>query len=119
MAMSDLLLALDFVTDSPKQIVIVSPVDGTGTRPFLRELGATFLPNRFLVVTAQGRQQAEVVGLVPMAESKVARRGRTTAYVCERGRCERPTNDAKVFAGQIRKVKPLPPVAGSPAGGNP
>jgi len=111
-AMSELLLALDFLTDSPKQIVIVSPPDGAGTRPFLRALGATFLPNRFLVVTAQGSQQTEVVGLVPVAESKVARRGRATAYVCEKGRCELPTNDAKVFAGQIRKVKPLRVAAG-------
>lgn len=106
-ALSELLLAGDFHTDTPKQVVIVTPRGRAQAEPLLAKLRAAFVPNRVLVVAAQGQDLAEQARLVPLLEGKVARRGKATAYVCERRVCERPTSDPEVFAAQIAKIEPL------------
>ncbi|MFN2427948.1 MAG: thioredoxin domain-containing protein [Candidatus Binatia bacterium] len=105
-ALSEMLLAVDFLTDAPKEIIIVAPESRSEARPFLDHLRANFLPNRVVVVVPESALQAHI-DLVPLVEGKVAQDGRTTAYVCERRVCELPTSDPATFAKQIAKVKPL------------
>jgi uncharacterized protein YyaL (SSP411 family) len=45
---------------------------------------------------------------LPIVGEKQAIDGRTTAYVCERGRCLAPTSDPDVLARQLEGVTPLP-----------
>jgi hypothetical protein len=101
---SEMLLALDFALDTPKEIVIVATGGRTAAEPLLRAVRGTFAPNRVLVVPSDTRRG---VDLVPLLEGKVAQGGRPTAYVCERRRCDLPTTDPAVFAEQLRKVHPL------------
>jgi len=110
-ALSEMLLAVDFQLDVPKEIVIVTPRSRAEAEPLLAGLRATFLPNRVLSVVAEGRDLAAEAKVVPLVEGKVARKGQATAYVCERQVCELPTTDPGVFLRQIRKVQP---VAGGP-----
>lgn len=106
-AMPLLLVGLDFWLDRAKEIVIVTPHAATEAEPFLAALRTRFLPNRVLVVIAEPDRDA-LAALVPLVADKVARGGRATAYVCERGVCDLPTTDPAVFARQIDKVEPLP-----------
>ena len=106
-SLSEMLLALDFQLDVPKEIVIVTPHLGAEVEPMLAELRATFLPNRVLAVAAEGKDLAAQAKVVPLVEGKLSRKGQPTAYVCERRVCELPTTDPRVFAAQIRKVQPL------------
>ena len=106
-ALSEMLLALDFKLDVPKEIVIVTPRSRSEAEPLLAELRTTFLPNRVLSVASEGKDLAAQAKVVPLVEGKLARKGQPTAYVCEKRVCELPTTDARVFAGQIRKVQPL------------
>ena len=106
-SLSELLLAVDFQLDVPKEIVIVTPRSRAVAEPLLAELRATFLPNRVLSVVTEGRDLAAQAKVVPLVEGKVVRKGQATAYVCEKQVCELPTTDPRVFAGQIRKVQPL------------
>ena len=71
-----------------------------------------FLPNRILVVASEGKDLEEKARLTPLLEGKVAPKGRTTAYVCEKQVCELPTADPEVFGRQIRRIAPLPKSAG-------
>jgi uncharacterized protein YyaL (SSP411 family) len=105
-ALSEMLLALDFRADTPKEIVIVTPHAKSEAEPFLAQLRKQFLPNRVLVVVTEGEDQAAKVKLVPMVAGKIARNGKTTAYVCERGACDLPTRDPEVFARQLKKASP-------------
>jgi hypothetical protein len=107
-ALSEMLLALDFRTDVPKEIVIVARASASDAKPFLERLGATFLPNRTLSVVTEGEALERQRRLVPLVQGKVARGGRTTAYVCEQRVCDLPTSDPVVFGKQIAVVKPLP-----------
>jgi hypothetical protein len=103
-AVSELLLAVDYHLDTPKEIVIVTPQSRADAAPFLARLGMTFLPNRILTVVTEGEDLAAHATLVPLVENKVAQGGKTTAYVCERKVCALPTTDPVIFAKQISFV---------------
>jgi uncharacterized protein YyaL (SSP411 family) len=100
-----MLLALDYLLDTPKEIVIATPRSREDAAPFLAELQTRFLPNRILTVVGS----ADVARLVPLVGGKTAIGGRVTAYVCENHVCELPTGDPAVFARQIARVHPLSP----------
>ncbi|NOY90706.1 MAG: thioredoxin domain-containing protein [Deltaproteobacteria bacterium] len=100
-----MLVALDFYLDQAREIVLVRPRQGSDV-DLLRELRQTFLPNRVLLRLDTLELQAQA-SLLPILEGKRALSGRTTAYVCERGRCELPTSDPATFGQQLRRVRPL------------
>jgi hypothetical protein len=95
-----LLAGLDFRLGRPQQIVIVTPRDTAEAAPFLAELRRRFLPKRVLVVVPEG-DRAALADVIPMVADKIARGGKPTAYVCERGVCALPTADPEVFARQL------------------
>ena len=109
-AMSEMLLAIDYVTDTPKQIVIITPTAREEAAPFIHAMVAAYVPNSVVVVS-----EAALVDLlantVPLVSRKIAQKGQTTAYVCEHQVCELPTRDPKVFAKQLAKVESLEPAA--------
>lgn len=103
------LLALDWVRDTPKEIVLVLPfgsgVAAAEAAPFREALAKVFVPNRSIVVAEEGRL-AVVGARVPWAKEKKLRGGKATAYVCERGVCQLPTTDVKTFVSQVTEVRP-------------
>jgi uncharacterized protein YyaL (SSP411 family) len=106
-----MLLALDFHLDSSKEIILVTPRSRDEANNLLAPMRTAFVPNRILTVVPEGAALDEHAQIVPLLEDKRALGGRPTAYVCERRVCELPTSDPAVFAGQIRKVTPLPGTA--------
>src|SRR5262249_15070593 len=102
-----MLLAVDFRLDTPKEVVIVVPTSRNEAEPFLQKLEKSFVPNRVLVVATAGKSLADQTKLVPLLDGKLARGGKATAYVCERGVCELPTADPDVFALQLM-ARPTP-----------
>src|SRR5262249_58220009 len=109
-----MLCGLELSLDRPKEIVIVTPAGGSGAGPLLAALHARFVPNRVLVVVAEGAPQQALAATVPLVEEKTAQDGRATAYVCERRVCQRPTSDPEAFARELDRVTPLSsPRAGS------
>ena len=108
-ALSVMLMAVDFVLDSPFEIVIVTPPDGRdpGAKAMLSPLRKTFVPNRIVSVVQQGETQSKHVPLVPLVKGKIAQKNRTTAYVCVDQICSYPTSDPQRFAKQISQVEPL------------
>ncbi|MCG8416969.1 MAG: thioredoxin domain-containing protein [Proteobacteria bacterium] len=115
-AMSELLLGLDFVTDTAKEIVIVVPRERRQAQPFLDVISTSFLPNTVLAVVDEETTRGKLGRRIPLLKSKVAQRGQATAYVCERQRCELPTRDPAVFRRQIAEVVPMGPVTGQSSG---
>jgi uncharacterized protein YyaL (SSP411 family) len=99
---SEMLLALDFYFDTPKEILIVAPTDREQADAFVRQLHRMFLPNRILVVVSQD----EAEGLserMPVFQGKRALSDQVTAYVCENHTCERPVTSLEDFQGQLLK----------------
>jgi uncharacterized protein YyaL (SSP411 family) len=105
-----LLVALDHYYDTPLEIAIVAPTQPAEASPLVERLRGAFVPNKAFAVLADeeaAKQQAQV----PWLEGKRAMGGKTTAYVCERGRCDLPTSNAAVFRKQIDRRKPYPSFA--------
>ena len=105
-SLSDALLALDFRTDAAREVVVVWPKEAgeVSAAPLLAVLRRTFLPNRALAGSAEGDALAALATLAPIVEGKRALRGRSTAYVCERGHCQLPTNDPLVLQRQLGRT---------------
>ncbi len=110
-AMDEMMLAVDYFTDSPKEIVLALPEgmasDAQAADPMLRAMWRSFVPNRVFVIASPGRlAEGGLAALVPWASDKPAKGDRPTAYVCELGACDLPTADPAVFAKQIGKLIP-------------
>ncbi len=99
--LADMLLAVDYRTEAPAEIVIVVPNKRADAAALLVVLGETFVPNRVVAVVRAGEHAERI----PLVEAKTAQGGKATAYVCERGACELPTSDPAVFRKQIAKVR--------------
>jgi uncharacterized protein YyaL (SSP411 family) len=100
----EMLLAVDFALEPTREVVLVA---GSDLDAMLSPLRRAHLPNRIVAVVAT----EDIAGLqetIPLVANKVARQGRTTAYVCENRVCDAPTTDPGVFAKQLSNVKPLP-----------
>jgi uncharacterized protein YyaL (SSP411 family) len=103
-----LLSALDYYLDAPREIVIVHPAQKREAAKALVDVARrAFVPNRVFVIAGEGVDLEEKATRVPLLEGKVARGGKATAYVCERGVCELPTSNPRVLAKQITAVRPL------------
>ncbi len=102
--------ALDFLFDTPKEIMIVTPHKREEAEPFLEELRRVFLPNRILVFASEAEAK-QLESRIPLLKEKRAIAGKTTAYVCENKVCELPTDDPKTFAQQITKSAKQQPSA--------
>jgi hypothetical protein len=107
-AVSEALLALDFLLDSAKEIVIVTRRSRSEAEPLLARLRTTYVPNRVLLVATEGAALGELARLSPLVQGKVAGKNQAMAYVCKRGVCDLPTTDPAIFEKQIRQVDPLP-----------
>jgi uncharacterized protein YyaL (SSP411 family) len=103
-SLAELLLAVDFASDAPREVVLVWPDGSPAPEPFLAVLRRTFLPNRALC----GGSEAELERagrIARVAAGKVAA-GRPTAYVCERGACSLPAISPEKLAAQLAPVRP-------------
>jgi uncharacterized protein YyaL (SSP411 family) len=103
-----MLEAVDFLIDTPLEILIVTPDDDPQLEPFLQVLGRAFLPNRVVAVVPEARV-AELSATIPLLEEKRALGGSVTAYVCENRVCQQPARDPELFARQLaRDARPYP-----------
>jgi uncharacterized protein YyaL (SSP411 family) len=105
-AFSEMLLGVDLLLGPAQQIAIVVPASSESAlvtaRPLLEVLRRTFLPQRVLAVATEAEATARSE-LIPWLRGRRAQNGQATAYVCERGRCQLPTNDPAVFAQQLQQ----------------
>jgi uncharacterized protein len=100
LAVSEMLLGLDFYTDKPKTIVIVTPQgQKDAAEPFMVKLRQLFLPNKALVVAAEGEELKAMARLIPAASKRTTINGKACAYVCTHTNCQQPTTDPEIFAG--------------------
>jgi len=105
-ALSEMLLAVDYYFDNPKEIIVIAPTGkpDAGDR-LLETFRNLFIPNRILMV-ADEKQAADHAEIIPLAEGKKALNGKATAYVCENGTCKLPTSEPEVFGEQLVQRKP-------------
>ena len=105
-ALSEMLLALDYLYDAPREIVIVAPAGKPqAAQPLLDRLRAVFLPNRALVVVCEEEEMQRAGKLMPLLRDKKADGGNAVAYLCENKSCRRPTSDPEEFQRQLKETQ--------------
>ncbi|MEM7137560.1 MAG: thioredoxin domain-containing protein [Myxococcota bacterium] len=112
-AFPQLLAALDYYYDVPREVAVVAATDVMTADGLADKLRSAFVPNKVFGILTE-LQAREQVQQIPWLEGKRAIQGRPTAYVCERGLCDLPTSDPRVFAKQIDKRRPYPSYADQP-----
>jgi uncharacterized protein YyaL (SSP411 family) len=101
-AMPQLLVALDFSLNKPRQVVIAGKAGDEGTKALLKEVQQHFLPNKILILADGEESQKffaeknEAIGAMSVIDGKPA------AYVCENFTCKAPVTDAKVLRELLR-----------------
>jgi uncharacterized protein YyaL (SSP411 family) len=85
-AFANMLCAVDFYTQQPREIVVVGKPDGSDTAALLRHVRQTYLPNRTLSLV----DPAGTVPLPSLLQGKGQLEGRATAYVCHGRTCAAP-----------------------------
>ena len=106
-SVSDLLLALDFALDTPKEIFLIKGPSDESTH-LVDVLRKSFVPNRVISIVTDGSERESHAKRVPLLRYKTARGGKTTAYVCQNQICKLPTTDAAVFSTQVNARAPGP-----------
>jgi uncharacterized protein YyaL (SSP411 family) len=97
-AMPQMLVALDFSSSKPRQIVIAGKKDAPETKALLIEVHRHFLPTTVLLLAdgAEGQkylgERNEAIRTMSMVNGKPA------AYVCENFTCKAPVTDPKDLA---------------------
>lgn len=108
LALSEMLMAVDFFLDSPKEIIIVTPKGKpTELEAFLQAFRKQFVPNRILIVVTEGKDLKSHAKVIPLIQEKYALNGKTTAYVCEKAYCKLPAQDPALFSQQISEMVKL------------
>jgi len=92
-ALPQMLVAFDFLEDSPRQIVVAGDFDSPETKALVAEVHRHFLPNKVLLLAdgAEGRSYLGEKNEAVRAMSMVG--GKTAAYVCENFACKAPVMD--------------------------
>jgi uncharacterized protein YyaL (SSP411 family) len=107
-AVSEMLLAVDFHLDTPRQILIVAPPGRKDAADsLLSAFRRRFVPNRVFALVEQGDALEKNAAVVPLLGGKEAAGGRATAYVCENRVCGLPTSDPAEFSLLLRDGKNL------------
>jgi hypothetical protein len=97
-AMPQMLVALDFHLDKPKQIIIAGARGREDTERMLSEVHRSFIPNKVILLADGAEGQAFLSRYVPFLGSVRMLEGKATAYVCENYACKLPTSDLRVMA---------------------
>ena len=112
LSLDQMLLALDWASDTVKELVLIVP-QGRGAlapaaRPLLDVLGRRFVPNLVLVVATEADVEGELGRRLSWLRERRLRGGRATAYVCEGHSCQLPTTDPAVLASQLAAARAQP-----------
>ncbi|MBI4455784.1 MAG: thioredoxin domain-containing protein [Acidobacteria bacterium] len=108
-AMPQMMVAVDFHLDKPRQILIAGDRNAPDTKAIVREIHRRFIPNKILVLADGGAGQQRLAATLDILNSLRRIDGKATAYICENYVCHRPTNELAVVVqlldgkGTIRK----------------
>jgi len=101
-AMPQMLVALDFHLDKPKQIVIAGNPQHDDTKAMLREVHKRYIPNKVILLADGGEGQRFLSQYLSFMQSVKMHKGKATSFICENYVCQLPTSDLKVMAGLLQ-----------------
>lgn len=102
-AAPQMLIALDYAVDRSREIAIVGAWKNPKTRAMLAAIRRPFLPNK-VVAFADVKKPVNAITLL---KGKPSSGDGPTAYACENGICQLPTEDPDELVRQASEARPL------------
>jgi uncharacterized protein YyaL (SSP411 family) len=96
-----MLCALDFYLETPKEVVIIGQRDEADTQALLRVVHETYVPNKILLVIDPAARASEAFAHLPVGEMAQLQ-GKATAYVCYKFACSPPATDPAGLADLLK-----------------
>jgi uncharacterized protein YyaL (SSP411 family) len=94
--MPQMIAALDFALDKPKEVIVAGRTDEPASALLIREVRRRYLPNKVVLLAEPGEPQQRLAKLLPFVRSLTMVDGKATAYICQDFACNLPTSDAKI-----------------------
>ena len=104
-AMPQMLAALGFYLDKPKQIVIAGAALSSDTQAMLRIVHFHFIPNKTILLADGGIGQQTSASHIKSFKNFVMIDGKATAYVCKDYSCRPPTFDLPTLTKILNEEK--------------
>jgi uncharacterized protein YyaL (SSP411 family) len=101
-AMPQMLCALDFALQKPKQIIIAGKRDDTGTLALLEEVYAHYIPNKILILAEPGKVNKVIPFLSSIIPASIEK---SEAYICENYTCRLPVSDIEALKNILTEQK--------------
>jgi uncharacterized protein YyaL (SSP411 family) len=98
-ALSQMLIAFDFLVGPTYEVAIVGDPDAADTRALLEVITRHFRPN--LVLAVAKPDDSEAISAVPLLQERPQRSGAATAYVCQNFACKEPVTTPEALAAQL------------------
>jgi uncharacterized protein YyaL (SSP411 family) len=95
-----LLIALDFLAQQPREIVVSGEADDAGTAALLGAVRGVFVPQRVVALASADSDTA----LLPLLSGRKSRDGRARAYVCRNHTCDAPVEDPASLVRALREA---------------
>jgi hypothetical protein len=97
-AMPQMLVAFDYSSSKPRQIVIAGKKNAPETKALLKEVHGHFLPKTILLLADGGEGQKYLGEKNEAIRAMSPIDGKAAAYVCENFTCKAPVTDPEQFA---------------------
>ena len=101
--MPQMLVARDFLLDTPPQIILAGRAKDEETSLMLKEIFRRYIPNKVVLLADGAAGQQYLSRNLEVLESIKPIQDRTTAYVCENYTCQLPTTDLAVMRRLLDK----------------
>jgi uncharacterized protein YyaL (SSP411 family) len=102
-AMPQMLVALDFSSSKPRQIVIAGKKDAPETKALLTEVHRHFLPKTIILLADNSEGQKYLGEKIEAIRAMSMVDGKSAAYVCEDFTCKAPVTDPKALSELLAK----------------
>jgi uncharacterized protein YyaL (SSP411 family) len=91
-ALPQMLVAINFLLDTPRQIIIAGTPGALDTQNMVREVNSFFIPNRIILFADGGNDQNTLASNIEFIKSVHVLNSKATAYICRDFACNLPTN---------------------------
>ncbi|MEM6567799.1 MAG: thioredoxin domain-containing protein [Planctomycetota bacterium] len=101
---TQMMAAVDFLSGTTREIVVVGDPAAEDTQAMLRLLATRHDPNDVVVLRPPGEAGAAVAEAIPYTASHVQIDGRATVYVCSGFTCKAPTNSLQQLGALLAET---------------
>jgi uncharacterized protein len=101
-AMPQMLVALDFASSKPRQVVITGKKEAPETQALIREVNRHFLPKTVVFLADGAEGQKYLGGQNEAIRAMSPLDGKPAAYVCENFTCKAPVTEANELAELLK-----------------